>query len=192
MSILRRFDLSRAARWSSAFILAAVLFATAWGTIDQWQRNAARAAVIQQGGAVVVESRWPESLTRWLPAGWRDSVWDLRAVSLNDRSFDSSRLRSLTDLAGISRIKSLYLNGTGIDDSALVALYRLGDLESLYLEDTAVTDQGLSTIAELPALRSVSLRNTLVTPEGVERLEQQRPQLQVLGWMNMRRNSESR
>lgn len=177
----------RQIRWAVAALCAvSLLVALGVAGFQQWERRWARDAVLRAGGSVVVQSRWPEDLERRLPESWRGLAWDLQTIAFNDRSFTTKQLRHLAGFAGLRSVRSLYLNGTGVDDESLRALHLFTSLEQLYLEDTAITDEGLQELAMLPRLRIVSLRNTRVTPDGIDRLHSCHLDLQILGSMNMR------
>ena len=68
----------------------------------------------------------------------------------------------------MSRLRKLWLNGTGITDSGLDALQSLQDLEYLNLYGTEITDAGLKKLAGLKNLKKLYLWQTKVTAGAVE------------------------
>ena len=86
----------------------------------------------------------------------------------------------LARLGGLTRLKRLYLRGTGITDGGLASLSGLSQLELLDLSDTAISDAGLEHLAGLHNLKELDLKNTRVTDRGVERLRSANRSLKVI------------
>jgi hypothetical protein len=74
-------------------------------------------------------------------------------------------------LAGLTRMRDLYLRGTTFDDAGAQALAGMKDLRQLMLDDTAITDAGLASLAGLVDLGDLGLANTQVTDKGMEHLK---------------------
>ena len=82
-------------------------------------------------------------------------------------------------LAGLSRLETLRLDGTSLGDAALASLHDLQRLQTLNLVGTSVSDDGLVALHDLAGLRRVFLCGSAVTPEGAARLRAARPDLHV-------------
>lgn len=100
----------------------------------------------------------------------------------------------MKDLAGIPKLKHLYLtgcpvtnaavkhleghptlvnvwlNGSRITDAALKSLATISNLEWLELDDTLITDKGLTHLCRATKLKSLGLRDTAVTDLGILQL----------------------
>jgi thiol-disulfide isomerase/thioredoxin len=77
----------------------------------------------------------------------------------------------LVHLAGSSRLKELYLAGTGVGDGGLAHLAQLGKLEVLVLDDTKVSDGGVAHLKGLGNLKILHLRNTQVGDGAINHLK---------------------
>jgi hypothetical protein len=73
-------------------------------------------------------------------------------------------------IAGLTRMRILNLNVTGVSDRGLAHLGGLKDLQILYLSRTRVTDAGLKYLEGLPRLRSLVLHGTAVGDAGLAHL----------------------
>ncbi|MEX0642971.1 MAG: hypothetical protein WD468_09740 [Pirellulales bacterium] len=73
---------------------------------------------------------------------------------------------SLKWLAGLRKLRVLYLYNTAVTGSGLAYLSGL-PLEHLDLSHSPVTDEGLRGILHLRRLRSLGLKNTVVTDQGL-------------------------
>jgi hypothetical protein len=88
----------------------------------------------------------------------------LETLLIEPSSIDDNRLGSLTTL---TRLKALNLGGSGVTDAGLVHLRPFSSLEDLSLVATSITDEGLSHVAEAPSLQRLNLTNTRVTDVGL-------------------------
>ena len=71
---------------------------------------------------------------------------------------------------GFERVKTVYLQGSGISDDKLKHLSGLTTLETLYLNDTKITDDGLKHLSGLTNLRELWLFDTEITDDGLKHL----------------------
>ena len=76
----------------------------------------------------------------------------------------------LANLAGLSRLEYLNLQGTPITDAGLAHLADLPSLRRLYLVRTRVTDAGMHHVGKLKGLTFLTMYNTKVTDRGLEHL----------------------
>jgi len=77
--------------------------------------------------------------------------------------------RTLENLAGMTLLRELDLNGTLVGDAGLRNLRPLQKLETLRLRDTRVTDAGLrESLFAIGSLKRLDLRGTSVGPEAVK------------------------
>ena len=76
----------------------------------------------------------------------------------------------LKEVAKLTQLKGLYLEGTEITDAALKEVAKLKQLNFLALNLTQITDAGLKEVAKLKQLRFVNLEDTKVTKAGVDQL----------------------
>ena len=76
----------------------------------------------------------------------------------------------LAHLAGLTKLEWLSLSGTQLTDAGLEHLARLTNLKWLDLSDTQVTDAGLEHLAGLTNLESLVVSDTQVTDAGLEHL----------------------
>ena len=73
-------------------------------------------------------------------------------------------------MARLTKLKSIFLNGTKITDAALVHLRGMTQLEQLLLDETAITDAGLKHLQALPNLKTLTVSKTAIGDEGVKTL----------------------
>ena len=112
---------------------------------------------------------------------------NLQFVPVNEELAElaaATRLRSLTvmrtavndqgaaAIAQIKSLRSLYAWHTGISDAGLTALATLPQLETLYLSSTGVTDAGMASIARITTLKTLWLDRTALSDVGVRALSQ--------------------
>jgi hypothetical protein len=76
----------------------------------------------------------------------------------------------LQHVARLSQLQTLWLNGTGVGDDGLAHLAGMKQLVTLDLERTRVGDDGLKHLAELTELMSLNLRDTTVGDAGLASL----------------------
>ena len=174
-----------------------------------WQVNKART----QSRAVVAAQRWggslyfdydfnsqgrfaPNARPPWGPRWLHDLLGPeyfrtLRTIWIRNQAPDSE----LAFLDGLTELRTLHLNGTGVTDSRLSCLRsmprlwgldlmrcpkigdasaqhigRLTELKELYLSDSRVTDAGLSCVRSNQKLRVLHLSNLRVTDAGLVNL----------------------
>ncbi len=87
---------------------------------------------------------------------------DLRHTSVMDSD--------LVVLAGLDKLRKLYLRNTQITDNGLKALAALEELEFLSLDTTRINGSGFKDLASLQKLRTLKLSETRVTDAGVQEL----------------------
>jgi Leucine-rich repeat (LRR) protein len=85
----------------------------------------------------------------------------------------------VANLAGMSQLRWLNLDGLNLTDAAAKSLAGLTNLESLNLSNNAITDAGLEQLCSLKNLKSLSLEFTQVTDEGVKKLKEALPKLKI-------------
>jgi hypothetical protein len=76
-------------------------------------------------------------------------------------------------------LEELNLSYSPVTDDATRDLAGLDRLRRLWLRGTALTDAGLAHLRELPKLEYLDVSRTAVGPEGVARLQAAIPRLQV-------------
>ena len=85
----------------------------------------------------------------------------------------------LKEVAKLTQLKGLYLEGTEITDVALKEVAKLKHLNFLALNLTQITDAGLKEVAKLKQLRFVNLEDTKVTKAGVDQLIKALPKCRI-------------
>ena len=102
-------------------------------------------------------------------------IWlNLGATAVTDKGLD----QTVSKLTALHRLR---LDRTSIGDQGLAHLSTLQALEVLNLFGTKVTDEGLPTLEAMSSLKAVYLWDTGVTPKGIKRLQDARPDLDVVG-----------
>lgn len=86
----------------------------------------------------------------------------------------------LAGLAGLSKLDSLYLANTAVDDAGLAYVQHLGSLTTLQLGGTKVTDAGMGALDHLVKLKTLSLGGTAVSDHGLVELRDLRD-LETIG-----------
>lgn len=94
-----------------------------------------------------------------------DGLSNLRVLTLH-----GTRITSLEPLRPLTKVSSLCIAYTPIDDSALGFLRAWPQLNSLDLRETNVSDTGMKVLSQLPALQTLNLADTRVTDAGLEHL----------------------
>jgi hypothetical protein len=89
-------------------------------------------------------------------------VLDLRSSRVTDED--------LVAIECVSRLSTLYLDGTPVTDEGVRSIAGLPDLRGLYLSKTRVTDAGVRYIAALRTLRSLTLDETSLSDIGLAEL----------------------
>ncbi len=91
----------------------------------------------------------------------------LRGLFLEDTRIGDAGLAHVT---GLSHLEFLDLDGTRVTDAGLAHLGGLHGLDTLSLNGTRVTDAGLAYLRDLPHLETLLLNETRVTDAGLEHL----------------------
>jgi len=87
--------------------------------------------------------------------------------------------KGMESLAGLTKMKYLFLNGTGVTDKGLAQLKGMQNLQTLSIQGTQVTDEGLKNLKDLRSLQVLETRNSKVTREGIAELKKSMPRLTV-------------
>ena len=85
----------------------------------------------------------------------------------------------LAELKGMTRLRQLRLDRTGVQDVTLAHLKNLLRLEWVSLERTGVTDAGLDHLAAVKTLRWIRLKDTNVTEAGVTKFKAALPACEI-------------
>jgi hypothetical protein len=109
----------------------------------------------------------------------RDSNLDGKPIVSVDLGFTKMTDEGLKELAGLKRLKVLYLHRTEVTDAGLKEVARVEYLEKLYLGGTQVTDTGLLELNGLKQLQILDLRFTRVTEAGAADLQKALPRLKI-------------
>jgi hypothetical protein len=96
---------------------------------------------------------------------------ELTLINLDGKPVSDS---DLALLAGLKRLRILYLNATRISDQGLVHLSGLSDLQKLELRETAIGNEGLAHLSGLRELRALFLHSTKVGDRGMAHLKKLR------------------
>lgn len=106
---------------------------------------------------------------------------ELASLALDDTAIDDA---TLDTVAGLKKLKRLYIANTNVTDAGVAKLIGLNQLLGLGLEGTKVTDTGLVDVAKLSALEEVRLSQTAITDKGIKELSKL-PQLKSLTLVDM-------
>lgn len=87
---------------------------------------------------------------------------DIGHIDLTNRSIDS--------ILKLTRLRSLSINKTKINDAGIAKLAGLKSLTYLDLRETPITDSSLASISKMQGLRTLNLANTKVTDKGLRYL----------------------
>ena len=80
----------------------------------------------------------------------------------------------------LEKVTRLILNGTKkVTDAGLKEVAKLTQLKGLYLEGTEITDAALKEVAKLKQLRFINLEDTKVTKAGVDQLIKVLPKCRI-------------
>jgi hypothetical protein len=131
------------------------------------KRHETAYAIESWGGRVVWDSK------PWEPFWARDLLGpeffhDIVGVRFSDGQVTDA---GLANLAGLSRLEFLWLDGPQVTDAGLEHLQRLGQLQGMWLENAHITDVGLDCLQGLGQLRHLVLAKTQVTDNGVQKLK---------------------
>jgi hypothetical protein len=96
--------------------------------------------------------------------------------------FDRTRVTDagLVHLKGLTRLRTLWLEGTGVTDAGLAHLRGASELNNLRLQGTGITDDVLPLLRGMTNLNELRLQGTRVTDAGVHELRKALPGLQVV------------
>jgi hypothetical protein len=83
-------------------------------------------------------------------------------------------------LAKLSKVESLYLEGSSLTDQDLLALAGARRLAYLNVANTKITDDSVSAIADLKSLKTLDVGSNL-SAAGVEKLRKRRPDIKIHG-----------
>ncbi len=145
--------------WTSlALVLATLLNTAGCSTTPEEQAL----ALIQQSGGTVR----------------KDSAGNVVSVDLSDSSAGDNVLAVIGFFPHVHTINCT--NNARINGSGLVALAGLSKLETLYLVNTAVDDGGIAHVSQLKSLKTLNLSGTRITDVGMRALDEL-PNLQTLG-----------
>lgn len=112
-------------------------------------------------------------LERWISSNLgKDFIYDVVSVELM-RTSDADA--TLSRIANLTTIRSLYLHGSDVTGAGLACLMDLSDLSDLDLSDTEITDAELEPLRGLGHLARLDLRRTPVTSAAVAALQQALP-----------------
>jgi internalin A len=89
---------------------------------------------------------------------------DLEHLDLSDSKITSV---TLGRVAGLKRLRVLFVSNTAVDDAGLRHLEGLSELEWLWLDGTKVTSAGMASLAKLKKLDTLLLHNTQVDDNGI-------------------------
>ncbi|MCM2372771.1 protein kinase domain-containing protein [Aporhodopirellula aestuarii] len=76
-------------------------------------------------------------------------------------------------------LQHLCLPGTRVTGDCLVHLESLRSLTDLQLHETQIDDLAIANLPELPMLQTLTLRNSKVTSAAIDKLKQERPELEI-------------
>ncbi|MHB1036255.1 MAG: leucine-rich repeat domain-containing protein, partial [Pirellulales bacterium] len=76
--------------------------------------------------------------------------------------------RGLSQLTGLSKLKSLDLSRTAVSDQGMLAIAKMRQLAELELDGTQIGDAGVSHLAAHPGLQRLSLYGTAITDESMK------------------------
>ncbi|MBO0700473.1 MAG: hypothetical protein J2P46_18895 [Zavarzinella sp.] len=87
--------------------------------------------------------------------------------------------RALARMSGLTRLRSLSLAGTPVDDGVLPVLATWSALRDLNLDRTGVTAAGLHEFLRQRKVKSVSVSGAKVTPAEVKEMRQTFPEVEI-------------
>ena len=82
-------------------------------------------------------------------------------------------------LAGLTKLKLLYLAKTKVGDSGMKVIANFMQLEHLKLNETSITDTGLLELRVLKNLKSLDVYHTKASAAAVEQLDRSLPNVQI-------------
>jgi hypothetical protein len=163
------------------FLLATVIMTLAYGPLSIWQQYQREQQIVKKievwGGRAFTKSSAPMWLRRF--AGEKHlKVFDrVNNVVLQETNVTDA---DVAQLAGLTTLVELDLNGTQVGDPGLASLSELTNLGYLYLNRAQIGDAALVHLGRLPNLKELRLGGTQVTDEGVESLTRALPHCKVV------------
>ena len=125
-------------------------------------------AIRKAGGSIVYDWQYQQDghPTRgWLAPDFFDTII---TVSSGEATSDALLAR----IGVLTRLKQLdFRDATGITDAGIAHLAGLTRLRRLYLRGTQITDAGLAQLKELTKLEALDLENTMVSGDGLKQLK---------------------
>src|SRR5262249_40485910 len=109
----------------------------------------------------------------------RSSTLEGNPIVRVDLGFTPMSDEGLKELAGLKRLKILYLHRTRVTDAGLKTVAGFAQLEQLYLGATKVTDKGLKELSALKQLKVLDLRFTQVTEGAAAELQVALPAVRI-------------
>lgn len=106
----------------------------------------------------------------------------LRVKSLYVERLEEAPADGLDWIGRILTLRSLHLEGAGVDDVGLAGVGKAQMLQVLDLEEAAVTNEGLGALIGLKDFRSLGLLDVDVTDGAIEKIEQ----MEGLGLLKLR------
>jgi hypothetical protein len=110
-----------------------------------------------------------------------EEVIALQQTSIRHLSLLNARFspKGFLLLASVRNLKSLSVEGSGIEDEHVQAISTLKRLESLDLSENMLTDRCLEYVARLPKLKKLFLFEEAITAEGIDAFRALRPDCEV-------------
>jgi hypothetical protein len=120
-----------------------------------------------------------EKFPRMSPRIIRDGKLEGKPIVSVDLGFTKMTDDGLKELAGLKRLRILFLHRTLVTDGGLKEVARFAYLEKLYLGATKVTGAGLKELRGLKQLQILDLRFTKVTAAAAADLQKALPRLKI-------------
>ena len=139
-----------------------------WLVLSNYQKTDATLRSLREIDSLNALLRVQPGRNQWT-AGFDYAHLDLDFTTVTDAG--------LKELAGLTGMQSLTLNGNNVTDVGLKELAALKDLQILNLQGTKVTDAGLKELAGLKKLKELNLAHTKVTDAGIQQLRAALPSI---------------
>lgn len=94
-------------------------------------------------------------------------------------SYSSVTDHQLEEIARLTNLRVLYLNGTAITDAGIAKLSNLSELRWLTVVGAQVTDASATTLAQLKKLDNLFVYQTQITRKGISRLIEGNKELRI-------------
>ena len=115
------------------------------------------------------------------------ALTELRSLYLDGTGVHGEGLKNLK---GMTKLFRLSLTNSAVDDDSLAIIGSLASVTVLDLAGTKVTDEGLLRLSGLSGLTCLNLYETQITRAGGERLTTKLPKLDILYPFSQRKESE--